>query len=188
MYQDDDMFFVIEFLTRAHNEDHFQFLKKFVEKHTRIAGVHKLLADQLFNRGRLVEAEAHYRIAVDLDNRNVDFAYHLGNVLYYQSRLLEALAALKRALTLDPDFSAAHYRIGLSYHHLGQFEKAVEHFNTCCRLTPDYEMAHYHLGVVYAKMGKREEAMKEFSHHLDADFRDAATRGHLDILRGDINP
>ncbi len=182
MYQDEDVLLALEFVSRSHDDEHFIKLREFVDKHATMPYGHKLLGDVLFHKGKLIEAESHYRVAMDLDKNNVFFAFDLGNVLYYQSRMLEALNCLLKVIKMDPEFSAAHYRIGLAYHHLGQYEKAAAHFRKCATLTPDYEMVHYHLGVVYARMGKNDEAIREFSHHLDADLRDAATRAHLDAL------
>ncbi|MCG8606189.1 tetratricopeptide repeat protein [bacterium] len=140
-------------------------------------------ADALFHDGRLVEAESHYRLALDFEPANVDILYGLGLNLYYQSRLSEALVYLLEVVERAPRYSVAYYRLGLTYHHLGQLDKAAESFQRCLALTPEYKMAHYHLGVVYARAGKIDQAIAEFSGQLDENLKDVATRRHLvDLL------
>jgi len=173
---------IVNFISQGESEPHLKQLKNFVEENPKLPYAHKLLGNALFHKGRLVEAESHYRMAIDLYPGNVTFIYDLSIALYYQSRVTEALTYLKKVLELEPKHSAAHYRIGLTYYHFGEFDKAVEHLKECAELTPNYEMAHYHLGVVYAKMGKDREAMKEFGHPLDKDLKDSAARNHLNEL------
>ncbi len=181
-YQEEYLWAAADFVSKFHGKSFFEESKKFAEDNPHNPLAQKLFGNALFHKGKLVEAESRYRMALDIDPNNIDLMYDLAIVLYYQARLTEALVQLKKVLTADPEYSPAHYRLGLACYHLGQFDDAVSHFKTCIELTPDYEMAHYHLGVVYAKMGKVDEAMLQFNHALGKDLRDVACRLHLEEL------
>ncbi len=181
-HQEEYLWAAADFVGKFHGKSFFEESKKFAEDNPHNPLAQKLFGNALFHKGKLVEAESRYRMALDIDPNNIDLMYDLGIVLYYQARVTEALAQLKKVLTADPEYSPAHYRIGLTYYHLGEFDEAVSHLKTCVELTPDYEMAHYHLGVVLAKTGKLDEAVKQFNHELGKDLRDTACRLHLEEL------
>ncbi|MFQ5604065.1 MAG: tetratricopeptide repeat protein [bacterium] len=160
----------------------FEEVKHFAIQHPENAFAQKIFGNVLFYQGRLLEAESHYRSALEMDPDNIDLLYDLSIVLYYQARLTETQSQLQKLLKAAPEYSPAHYRLGLTYYHLGQYDKAIEHLNKCAVLSPDFEMAHFHLGIVWAKMGKLELAIEQFHHQLDRNLKDAASRNYLEEL------
>ena len=64
------------------------------------------------DQGKLAEAVASYRRALEL---NPDFAEahnNLGTTLKDQGKLAEAVASYRRALELNPDFAEVHNNLG----------------------------------------------------------------------------
>ncbi|MFZ3214208.1 MAG: tetratricopeptide repeat protein [Terriglobales bacterium] len=65
--------------------------------------------------GRLDEALAQERRAVELDPLSVAAHHALGGCAYYAGRLEEAAAALKKAIELNPEFPNSHALLGQVY-------------------------------------------------------------------------
>jgi tetratricopeptide (TPR) repeat protein len=65
-------------------------------------GLQFALGEALFRAGRLVEAEAAFRRAAELDPSDWSPRFGLGTALYQQGRTAEALASWREASALDP--------------------------------------------------------------------------------------
>jgi len=61
------------------------------------------LAAQLHHAGKLIEAEAAYRILLNGDRSNAHAAHLLGTLLFQTGRLLDAIEWLQRSIELAPD-------------------------------------------------------------------------------------
>ena len=90
------------------------------------------------DQGKLDEAVACYRRALELQPDYAEAHSNLGNVLRDQGKLDEAIACCRRALELKPDFAEAHYNLGVAFKDQGKLDEAV----ACCRraveLKPDF--------------------------------------------------
>ncbi len=62
-------------------------------------------------QNRLMEAEAAYRLAIELDPSDADTRFNLGQVYEQQGRLEEALAMYREVLKLSPDDREAKERV-----------------------------------------------------------------------------
>jgi protein O-GlcNAc transferase len=108
-------------------------------------------------QGRLREAEACFRRAIDLQPDSAVPYYFLGNSLY-QDRPLEAEACFRRAIELQPDFAAAHCNLGSL---LGRGRRVSEEqacYRRAIELNPDLAEAHSNLGRTLRRQGKFSEA------------------------------
>lgn len=68
---------------------------------------------QLMSQGRLPEALAAFRKALDADPAFATAAYNMGVVQAHLGKQDEAIAAFRKAIGLHPGFSAAHFGLGL---------------------------------------------------------------------------
>ena len=66
----------------------------------------------LKDQGKLDEAVACYRRALELKPDYAEAHNNLGNALKDQGKLDEAVACYRRALELKPDFAEAHNNLG----------------------------------------------------------------------------
>ena len=62
-------------------------------------------------RNRLMEAEAAYRLAIELDPTDADTRFNLAQVLEQQGKLEDALAVYREVLKLSPDDQEANERV-----------------------------------------------------------------------------
>ena len=110
------------------------------------------------NEGRLDDAAAAYRKALELDPYLVAAIINLANIHYSRDELAEAQALYERAIGLEPDFYEAHFNLGNIYHDLGRFPEAQACYREALRLNPLYADAHFYLAVTFEKMGLSQDA------------------------------
>ena len=93
-----------------------------------------LLKDQ----GKLDEAIACYRRALELKPDYAEAHNNLGNALKDQGKLDEAVACYRRALELKPDYAEAHNNLGNVLKDQGKLDEAVACYRRALELKPDY--------------------------------------------------
>jgi tetratricopeptide (TPR) repeat protein len=108
--------------------------------------------------GRLEDAAAAYRKALEHDPYLVAAIINLANIHYSREELAEAQALYERAIGLESDFFEAHFNLGNIYHDLGRFTEAQLCYTESLRLNPYYADAHFYLAVTFEKMGSSREA------------------------------
>ena len=87
-------------------------------------------------KGRLENAEARYRQAIDADPDYMPAHYNLGNALSQQQRFPEALLAYHRAAELAPEDYEIFINLGVTHKKLGQLTAAQQQFAHAARLAP----------------------------------------------------
>lgn len=110
------------------------------------------------DEGRLDEAAAAYRRALELDPYLVPAIINLANIHYSRSELAEAQALYERAIGLESDFFEAHFNLGNIYHDLGRFPEAQGCYREALKLNRFYADAHFYLAVTFEKMGLSQDA------------------------------
>jgi tetratricopeptide (TPR) repeat protein len=90
---------------------------------------------ELHEAGRLQEAEAAYRTALDTDGPDALLLYNLGVLLQDMDRKPEAAESYEAALQLDPAMADAHYNLALLCEELGRARQAIRHMAQYRRLT-----------------------------------------------------
>ena len=99
----------------------------------------------LKDQGKLEEAIACYRRALELKPDYAKAHNNLGNALKDQGKLDEAVACYRRALELKPDYAEAHNNLGNALKDQGKLEEAVACYRRALELKPDYAEAHSNL-------------------------------------------
>ena len=88
--------------------------------------------------GRLDEAVACYRRALELKPDFAEAHNNLGNTFKGQGRLDEAVACYRRALELKPDFAEVHDNLGGVLTEQGKLDEAVACYRRALELRPEY--------------------------------------------------
>ncbi len=95
--------------------------------------------------GRLEEAIACYRRALELKPQCAEVQNFLGNALKKQGNPDEAVACYRRALELKPEFVEARGNLGAALEEAGDFRGAEDCFRTAMRHNGRFIFAHYKL-------------------------------------------
>jgi len=89
---------------------------------------------ELHQAGRLKEAEAAYRQALERDGDDSLTHFNLGVLLEDMGRKPEAMAAYRDALRVDPRMADCHYNLALLFEALGRPRDAIRHMAQYRRL------------------------------------------------------
>ena len=89
----------------------------------------------LHEAGRLKEAEAAYRKALETHGPDALLLYNLGVLLEDMKRKSEAIEAYQAALHVDPLMADGHYNLALLCEELGKAQEAIRHMAQYRRLT-----------------------------------------------------
>ena len=126
------------------------------------AEAHSNLGHVLRQMGRLEEAEACCRRALELQPDNAACHHNLGAALAARDQFAEAETCLRRALELQPDFPEAHNNLGTTLGNLGRFAEAEASCRRALELRPDDPEFHNHYGATVMNLGRFAEAATHF--------------------------
>ena len=115
----------------------------------------------LIKEGKLAEAEAALRKALEINPRYADAHNDLGYLLESQGRIAEAAGQYRAALEDEPDFRRAHFNLGRILVNEGHYQEGIEQLKqtltTTDQDTPSYL---YALGAAYGRSGDQENALR----------------------------
>ena len=141
-----------------------------------LADAHTWLGAALLARGRMDEAMASLRRAVDLDPGQArPWAMLARGYWVGKGKVAEGIDALERAIAINPEFGYAHLQLAFLYTELQQYEKAEAAAGRAVDLQERYTSgeegllivgAHTRLGYVYYRTGRYAEAVKEYQSEL----------------------
>ncbi|MEZ2225954.1 MAG: TIGR04372 family glycosyltransferase [Microcoleus sp.] len=115
-------------------------------------------ANKLRQEGKLEEAIASFRQAID-HNPNFYLSHHnLGETLAKLDRWDEAVTSYDRAIQLNPNSVWSYYNLGEALAKLCRWEDAIASYHRAIELSPDFYRFYINLGEVLCKQGRSEEA------------------------------
>ena len=145
-----------------------------------IAKYHSNRGVALMALGKLDEAEAAYRAAMERDDtEDADYAYNLGDALARQGKTQQAVQALTRAIDQDENFAEAYFNRGRLYQTLGDKEAAIADYRTAAEIKPDFTEANNNLGLLLRQSGDAEGGLKVMRQAAKADTDNAAAQYNL---------
>lgn len=126
-------------------------------------------------RGKVDEALAAYRKAVEAKADDEDTHFNLGIALARSGKTNEAKLEYEKALEIFPDYPEAHNNLGNLLMRENKLPEAIAHFEAAIKATPENPSAHNNLGTALAKQGKFAEAALKFAEaiRLQPDYFDA---------------
>jgi tetratricopeptide (TPR) repeat protein len=145
------------------------------------ASAHYNLANLLSQQGKLDEAEAHYRAALQLKPELVEGWYNLGILEAKRGRMEEAARDYATALRIKPDHAEAHVSLGAWFGEQKKFDEAIVHFKAALRASPDNADAHFNLAAALNAEGDFAGAAAEFAVACRLHPEEAETRENLGL-------
>ncbi len=110
-------------------------------------------AQVYLNRGKLTEAIAFCKRAIELQPFSPSAYTTLGEILEAQGDPTAARDAFVQALEISPQFFLAHAYLGQLYSEYCWLDEAVFHYRQALDLKPDWPELHYNLGNVFHNQG-----------------------------------
>ena len=143
---------------------------------------HINLGAEMMRRGRVAEAESHFRRTIEI---RPDFSaahYNLGMIAKRRGDLEQAAASLELALDGYPDDADAHLNLGVIRDQQGSLRAARAHYEEAIRIRPGFALAHLNLGNLLARSGNPERALFHFEEALRLDPRNETARRNRDAV------
>lgn len=120
-----------------------------------------------YKAGRYVEAEEHFRTALDHDPLAFEPLVNLGGALLSQDRFDDALNFNLAAQGMRPDSALANSQLGINFFYKGQFQKAREFLLRAKSADPShFSYPQLFLAEIYGKQGRLDEARDELDEML----------------------
>ncbi|MDA0231468.1 MAG: tetratricopeptide repeat protein [Proteobacteria bacterium] len=144
------------------------------------------MAVQHHQAGRLDQADALYRLLLDVDPDFPDALHLSGLLCLARNQLDEAAELIGRAVAGNPRNAAYRGDLGRAYAALDDKEMALDSFRCALELQPDAPAAHLNLGWALFGSADNSEARKHFETaiKLAPDMSEAHSKLALSYLAG----
>jgi predicted O-linked N-acetylglucosamine transferase (SPINDLY family) len=113
-------------------------------------------------QGKLEEAIASFRQAINIKPDHAEAHYNLGISLAGQGKLEEAIASFRQAISIKPDHAEAHSNLGVALAGQGKLKEAITAYRQAIGIKSDYAEVHSNLGSALQDQGKLEEAIAAY--------------------------
>jgi Flp pilus assembly protein TadD len=132
------------------------------------ASYHVNLGLVLESDGKLAEAEAEYRKALEMVPDDPHARNNLGRVLYAEHRVGEAERILEALYHDRPDYATVRYNLAVIYQETGRFAEAEPLYRSILEHEPGNLNAMVNLGHTLVRLNRLDEARKTFEQVLAA--------------------
>jgi tetratricopeptide (TPR) repeat protein len=137
------------------------------------------IGDGLAACGKLDEAIAHYRKALQIAPDFAVAQYNLGNVLAARGRVDEAIVCYHKALKSEPEFWMVHNNLGNALFGRGQFEESIAYYQQALALKPDSVDVRRNLSFDLSERVKLLRTLAERREAMRLRPNDAALLNHV---------
>ncbi len=100
--------------------------------------------------------------SLQINSKQPEANYNLGNALKDLKRLDEALASYDRAIVLKPDYADAYSNRGNTLKDLKRLDEALASYDHAIVLKPDYAEVHYNRGIALQDLKRLDEALASY--------------------------
>jgi Flp pilus assembly protein TadD/mono/diheme cytochrome c family protein len=141
------------------------------------------LGHSLIGFGKLGEAEAHLKRAVELAPDSAEAHALLGYAYLRQQRIALAESELKRAVSLDAERFDALHDLGLLYLNRGDYADAEAQFKKAIEVSPYDAVTRSNMGLSLLHQRRIQEAVVHLEMAIDLNPNDQASRARLQQAR-----
>ncbi|MDJ0555554.1 MAG: tetratricopeptide repeat protein [Microcoleaceae cyanobacterium MO_207.B10] len=127
------------------------------------------LANSLSENGKLEEAIACYKRAIQLKPQLVEASYKLAEILIQKGDSEAAVACYQKVISTHPNSVTAYQKLGDTLSEQGQIESALQNYQKAQQLEPNNTEIKQKIGEIYYKVGASlqesgniEEAIKPY--------------------------
>ncbi len=160
-----------EQLERENKEVLIKRVAEYLKQNPKSGLAHEILGTLMFTSGRVGEAAALFKAAIELEPDQKGPKTKLGIILMEWGRLIEAETLFKDALKIDPSDRVASQRLGLLYEYLGKDGLAIKFFRRGLIGTDkDYLGVSVNLGRLLNKQGRFHETVEALEPRLPLTY------------------
>ena len=170
--------------------DDITFFSHVVSLNPDARNAHFNLSIQLARAGRLDEALAVARAAVENRPDQAEDLFVVGAVLIHMERFVEAEEILRRALEIDPTHKDSRREMANMLRVQGRRREALEEYRALLEIDPNYPLAHAFIGDILVQLHRYAEAVEPLNKALTlvkaapSLTADLPTLGSIHVLLG----
>ncbi len=120
--------------------------------------------NEYYMDSNFIESEIKYREAMELNNRQFEAQYNLGNSLFRQEKYKEAAEQYKNALALadgKPQQAQTYHNMGNALLKGEQIEESIEAYKNSLKLNPKDDETRYNLAFAKHLLKKQQEQQQQ---------------------------
>jgi len=119
------------------------------------------------NQGRLDEAMACFREALEIQPHDANAYLNLGAALFQGGQADGAILQYQKALEIQPGLAEAHKNLGDVFLQLGRVDEALAHSRKAVEIRPEFAEAQNNLGNALLQKGQLDEAITHLQRAVD---------------------
>lgn len=128
-------------------------------------------AVQLHLSGKLNDAIAAYKAALEVNPALAEAHSNLGLIFNQQHNYAQALAEFRKALAINPKDAITYNGIGAALRAEHDLQGAIKNWQTSVTLDPKLATAHYNLGTAYEIEKEYDKALTSYRLAVKNDYR-----------------
>lgn len=128
-------------------------------------------AVQFHLQGKLNEAIAEYKAALEINPQLAEAHSNLGLIYNQMHNYGQALAEFRKALAINPKDAITYNGIGAALRAEKDLLGAIKNWQTAVNLDPKLATAHYNLGTAYEIQKEYEKALASYNSAVKNDYR-----------------
>lgn len=128
-------------------------------------------AVQFHLQGKLAEAIAEYKSALEANPALSEAHSNLGLIFNQQHNYAQALAEFRKALAANPKDAITYNGIGAALRAERDLQGAIKNWQTAVSLDPKLATAHYNLGTAYEIEKEYDKALSSYNQAVKNDYR-----------------
>lgn len=128
-------------------------------------------AVQLHLSGKLTEAIAAYKDALEVNGALAEAHSNLGLIFNQQHNYAQALSEFRKALAVNPKDAITYNGIGAALRAEHDLQGAIKNWQTAVSLDPKLATAHYNLGTAYEIEKDYDKALGSYRMAVKNDYR-----------------
>ena len=125
---------------------------------------HYRRAKELYEGGRLAEAQSHLEEACLLRPRELKILNLLGLIYFKREKLNKAEEVYRKLVTERPETHTLHYNLGMIYLKLERLNDAERSFLRALELTGENPKINFYLGTIYEQQGRLQDSIYQYRH------------------------
>ena len=127
------------------------------------ANAHHWYSFYLSSMGRVEEAIAEMKRALELDPLSLVATANLGVIYFYFGQNEQGIKEYRKALEMDPNYPFARFHLACAYLFEGMYDEALGEFRKYSELIGGHPDTDGSLALYYAFVGNREDALKSLA-------------------------
>jgi Flp pilus assembly protein TadD len=128
-------------------------------------------AVQFHLQGKLTEAIAEYKAALEFNPALAEAHSNLGLIYNQQHNYAQALAEFRKALAINPRDAITYNGIGAALRAEKDLQGAIKNWQTAVTLDAKLATAHYNLGTAYEIQKEYDKAITSYNSAVKNDYR-----------------